>query len=142
MTGFMEYSITCSKDSMKRIITWMEDKLTCYISHNNRLNGYIVFIIHFLLQILVYFVLLTSPIHSTCFYLAFSVWAIIILSNFYFKGCILLKLERYLWNTKTWYGPLYMCCDTCDISTTTVNNFFICRQLAMITLVFMRILFY
>jgi len=142
MPEFMEYFTTCSKDNMKRIIRGVEDNLKSYISHNNQFNGFIVFIIHLLLQILVYFVLLTYPIYSTCFYLAFSLWAFIIISNFYFKGCILLKLERYLWNTKTWYGPFYMFCDTCDLSSTTVNNFFICRQLIVITLVFMRILFY
>lgn len=142
MTDLMKYCVTCSKDNMKQIITCLEHNLTLYISHNNRFNGFIVFIIHFLLQIFVYFVLVTYPIYSTCFYLALCVWTIIIVSNFYFKGCIMLKLERYLWNTKTWYGPILMFCDTCDMSPTTVNNFFICRQLIVITIVFMRILFY
>ena len=142
MTDFMKYCTTCSKDNIKQIITWVADNLKSYISPNNQLNGFIVFIIHFLLQILVYFILLTYPIHSICFYIAFCVWVIIIMSNFYFKGCILLRLERYLWNTKTWYGPIYLFCDTCNMSHNTINNFFICRQLIVVTLVFMRILFY
>jgi hypothetical protein len=142
MTEFIKYFSTSSKDNTKRIFTWIEYYLRTYISNNNRLNGFFVFVIHLLLQFIVYFFLLSYPICSTFFYSAFIIWTLIIVSNFYFKGCLLLKLERYLWNTKTWYGPIYMFCDNSDISPTTINNFFICRQLIVITLVFMRILFY
>jgi hypothetical protein len=130
-----------SKDTMLSIFQCTEDNLRRYISHNNRLNGFFLFLLHFLFQILVYFILLTSPIHSAIFACAVVFWLFILLSNICFRGCLLLKLERYLWNTKSWFGPLYLFCDDEYMTPNMVNNFFICRQVLIIMIVFLRILF-
>jgi len=135
-------SFSQSKDSVKTLFKWTEDKLRRYISHNDRLNGFFVFLLHFLFQILVYFTLVISPIHSVRFVCAVVLWILILLSNTCFRGCLLLKLERYLWNTKSWYGPMYLFCDEDYMTPNLANNFFICSQVLVITIVFLRILFF
>lgn len=130
-----------SKNNMKHVLEWTKYKLRHYISHNDRLNGYVLFLLHFILQILVYFALLTCPIHSAKFVCAALLWLFILLSNVCFRGCILLKLERYLWDTRTWYGPMYLFCEDSYITSNLANNFFICQQVILITIVFLRVLF-
>ena len=131
-----------SKNNMKNIFHWTKYKLRQYISHNDRLNGFFLFFLHFLFQILVYFTLLTSPIYSATFMCAIVFWVLILLSNIYFRGCLLLKLERYLWETRSWYGPMYLFCEEQYITPNMANNFFICRQVLLITIIFLRILFF
>jgi len=135
-------STSHSKNIMKYVFEWTKYKLRQYISQNDRLNGYVLFLLHFILQILVYFALLTSPIHSAIFVCAVVLWLFILLSNVCFRGCILLKLERYLWNTRTWYGPMYLFCEDSYITSNLANNFFICQQVIVITIVFLRFLFF
>lgn len=131
----------CSKYTKHSIFQWTKDKLRQYLSHNDRINGFVLFLLHFILQILVYFALLTSPICSAKFMCAVVFWVLILLTNVYFRGCILLKMERYLWNTRSWYGPMYLFCDDHYMNNNLANNFFICRQVLVITIIFLRVLF-
>ena len=130
------------KNNMKNVFEWTKYKLRQYISHNDRVNGFVLFLLHLILQIIVYFALITCPIHSTKFVGAVVLWVFILLSNVCFRGCILLKLERYLWNTKTWYGPMYLFCKDSYMTSNLANNFFICQQIIVVTIVFLRILFF
>jgi hypothetical protein len=139
-TGSM--SVHQSKNNMKYIFLWTKDKLRQYISPNDRLNGFFLFLLHSLFQILVYFALLTSPIYSATFMCAIIFWVLILLSNIYFRGCLLLKLERYLWGTRSWYGPMYLFCEEEYITPNLANNFFICQQVIVITIIFLRVLFF
>ena len=111
-----------SKDTMHSIFQWTKDKLRQHISVNDRLNGFVLFLLHFILQILVYFSLLTSPIHSVTFVSAVVFWVLILLSNICFRGCLLLKMERYLWNTRSWYGPMYLFCEEEYINPNMASN--------------------
>lgn len=137
-----DYFFIRSKVTIQNIIHSIEDILRRYLSKDNRINGFFVFLLHSALQIMVYTILLTFPISSIYFIVAIVLWILIMLSNISFRGCFLLKLERYLWNTQSWYGPLYLFCDENNVTNGIVNNFFICRQVLVMTIVFLRILFY
>ena len=137
-----DYFFVRSKDTIQNIFHTIEDILRRYISSDNRINGFFVFLLHSVLQFLIYGFLLFAPIYSVYFIGAILLWSFIILTNFSFRGCFLLKLERYLWNTQSWYGPLYLFCDENFVTNGFVNNFFICRQVLVMTIVFLRILFY
>ena len=41
---------------------------------------------------------------DTYYWIFMAINAILVLSNIYFKGCLFLKTERYLFNDKEWYG--------------------------------------
>ena len=38
------------------------------------------------------------------------------------KGCLLTKIERYLWNNNKWFGPYYICCDLNKWSSNKIKN--------------------
>ena len=129
----------CSKEQMKSILNYCEHKLKC-ISDNPKYNGFIVFLFHLLFYIVTTYFLFFYPI-SPIFYFVIVIWGIILASNFYFRGCILTKLERQLWNTNTWYGPYYMFCDFENLSDNKIINIYICQKILIISLLFVRILF-
>jgi hypothetical protein len=123
----------------KNLLLFLEQKLT-YISKNNKFNGFIVFLFHLIFQIASFYFILMYPLSNT-FYLVILVWIFILLSNYYFKGCILTKLERHLWSTKEWFGPYFIFCDLNTWSPNKIKNMYICQIILLITIVFMRILF-
>lgn len=129
----------CSKDQMIFFLNYCEDKLKC-ISNNSKYNGFIVFLFHLLFQIVSIYFLFFYQISIT-FYVVFFIWIIILASNIYFRGCILTKLERYLWNTHSWFGPYYMYCDLDKLSDNKIKNIYICQIITLITILFVRILF-
>ena len=78
------------------------------------------------------------------FYLTVLCWIIVILCHFYFNGCILIRIERYLWDTKTWYGqwtPLYNLLKKYDIELTKnlLNNLFICGGIILTIFIILKI---
>jgi len=129
----------CSKHQMKAFLTFCDDKLQI-ISNDPKYNGFIVFIFHLLFQIISIFFLFFYPISIT-FYIVLSIWIIVLASNFYFRGCILTKLERYLWNTTSWFGPYYIFCNLDKWSNNKIKNMYICQIITLITILFVRILF-
>ena len=129
----------CSKQQLKYILNLCKQKMTI-ISSDHKINGFIVFIFHFIFQIISTYFLFFYPISNTL-YFVLLLWIIILLSNIYFRGCILMKLERYLWNTKKWFGPSFIFCDLNNWSDTKIKNTNICKLVIIITIIFIRILF-
>lgn len=48
-------------------------------------------------------------------------WILIIVSNYYFHGCILTRLERSLYDNKNWYGPASLLLDALKIDQNKDN---------------------
>ena len=138
---YSEYSqyYQCSKQQINYILNQCREKLTI-ISSDHKINGFIVFLLHLMFQIISAYFLFFYPISNT-FYFILLAWIIILLSNIYFRGCILTKLERYLWNTKKWFGPSFICCDLNKWSDTKIQNTNICKLIIITTIIFVRILF-
>ena len=129
----------CSKHQINYILNQCREKMAI-ISDDDKINGFIVFLFHLLFQFISIYILFFYPISNT-FYFILLAWIIILLSNLYFRGCILTKLERYLWNTKKWFGPAFICYDLNEWSDTKIKNVIICQLILIITIIFVRILF-
>lgn len=130
---------TCSKTNIKHILKTAEQSLKIF-SDNNHLNGFLVFLVHLLIQLTSGCLLIFYPI-GHLFYSIIVIWIGILLSNIYFRGCILTKLERHLWQTNNWYGPFFLYCDWFQLNPNMLNNLFICKIILISTIVFLRILF-
>ena len=124
---------------MKQLMTYCENKLKS-ISDDNKFNGFIVFLFHYLLLFIVYCLLLFYPISSSYYGIVFF-WVCIVLSNVYFRGCLLTKVERHLWKTKEWLGPQFFFYDSCSLSNVMLQNLFICKVIFIATIIYLRILF-
>ena len=68
------------------------------------IEGFVIFIIHILLAIFFYIYLLFGKI-NILYYLLVVVWLGIVSMHFYFKGCLLTKIERNSWKSTDWEGP-------------------------------------
>jgi hypothetical protein len=130
---------TCSKSRIKYILEYAEQALKLF-SDNNKLNGFLVFLVHLFIQIASFCLLIFYHI-GPLFYSVIFIWIGILLSNIYFRGCILTKIERHLWQTKTWFGPFFLYCDLFHLTSTLLHNLFICKIICIITIIFLRILF-
>ena len=128
-----------NKQQNKNLLLFVEEKLKI-ISNNNKLNGFFIFILHLLFQLVSIYILFFYPI-SNLFYFTLFIWIIILISNHIFRGCILTKLERYLWQNNDWFGPYYICCNLNTWSSNKIKNMYICQITFLITLLFIRILF-
>jgi hypothetical protein len=128
-----------NKQQNKTLLLFVEQKLK-FISNNNKLNGFFVFILHLLFQLVSIYILFFYPI-SNLFYFTLFLWIIILISNHIFRGCILTKIERYLWQNYDWFGPYYIFCNLNTWSSNKIKNMYICQITFLITLLFIRILF-
>ena len=128
-----------NKEQNKKLLLFVEEKLK-FISNNNKFNGFVLFIFHLLFQLISIYILFFYPI-SPIFYFTLFLWILILISNYIFKGCILTKLERYLWQNYEWFGPYYICCNLNTWSSNKIKNMYICQITILITILFLRILF-
>lgn len=128
-----------NKQQNKQLLLFVEHKLK-FISNNNKFNGFIVFLIHLIFQLLSIYILFFYHI-SSLFYFTLFTWIIILISNYIFKGCILTKIERFLWNNNNWFGPYYIFYNLNNCSLNKVKNMYICQITFLLTLLFIRILF-
>ena len=82
----------------------ISQKLLYKLNPNNEFNGIIVFILHCLI---IGFFVLNTVLGKVDYIYLFGIFLLInvVFYHFLFRGCILIKLERKLLNTKRWYGP-------------------------------------
>ena len=79
-------------------------KILYKITGNNKLSGFLVVIIHWLIIGIPLIYLLfgkVSPLYYILSCLVYVVYAF----QIYFKGCILARIERDLFKTTEWWGP-------------------------------------
>lgn len=99
-------SICSNKISYKDVIKGIELGLYPY-TNDNKISGFIVFIFHLLVCGIPGVYLMIGDINYI-YFLCIGLWLFVFWLHFYFKGCILVKTERYLWDTRDWYGPWSM----------------------------------
>ena len=131
--------IYSSKETIDNLLSFFENKLQT-INDNNIINGYIIFLLHLILYFLFSYVFFIYPISKT-FYFFFFLWLLVIFSNVYFKGCLITKLERRLWNNDTWGGPLFFFINHSYWSTNTLHNVQNCFFIAISLFLLVRIVF-
>ena len=91
------------KKNTNFIINYTEKILNQITNNNQYLNGVIIFAIHALLLILTLIMFFSK--NKVLFNIAVIFCIFIILGHFYFGGCIFIRMERYFFNTKNWWGP-------------------------------------
>lgn len=100
------FSLEERKKYTKKIIDYGE-----YLFSNKKLlgdkimNGYILVIIHWIITGIPLYYLFFGEKNNKYYYISCLIWIIIFLLHFYFKGCILTRIERQLWQDKKWWGP-------------------------------------
>jgi hypothetical protein len=82
----------------------------------NTLSAFHLFASGVLLLIICFFKKINS-----LFYCALLVWLLVIASNYYFHGCILTRIERELYNSKEWFGPVTLLLRLLNIEQTKEN---------------------
>ena len=124
-----------------------------YIKHflfrftkNNAISGFIVYLIHHILVFSLLLYLLLGKVNML-FYVVIAICLFIIGTNYYFNGCICIYLERNLWNSKKWWGPLTIIAyplEKMNVSITRnlITNIFICYTIFMGMFTLMKILYY
>lgn len=134
------------KKNFKNILIKIEKELFKY-TKNNKVSGFLVYLFHVILCTTTFFYMFLGEINFF-FYFSLFVWIITFCMHFYFKGCILTKIERHLWNTKTWYGPWTFLFNSVEyyfndkLSINLKNNIFICWGIIISTLLLLKIVFY
>ena len=134
------------KNNFKKILSTVEKALYKH-TKNNSVSGFYVYLSHIILCGATFLYLFLGNIDNL-FYFSLSVWVSIFILHFYFKGCILTKIERHLWNTTTWYGPWTLIFKPYDeyaeepLSDNLKKNIFICWGIILCTLLLLKIVFY
>ena len=86
----------------KKFIKNIENFLFKY-TKNNAISGYIVAMIHWVVMYIVYMYILLGNV-DIFYYLCCGFLVITYMLHIYFSGCILIRIERIIWNTDKWWG--------------------------------------
>ena len=114
-------------------------------THNDTISGFILVLFHWIIICIPLLYLIIGEINKL-YYICCFIWIAIFSLHYYFKGCILTRIERSLWQTKDWWGPwvvLFTPLENTGIEITSQlsENIFICWAILLITISFLRILF-
>lgn len=74
------------------------------ITKNNRLSGFLLVIIHWVIIGIPVLYLLFGKVNTLYYILTYLAYVVYTL-HLYFKGCILSRIERKLFETTEWWGP-------------------------------------
>lgn len=82
----------------------ISQKLLYKLNRDNKFNGLMVFIVH---CVLLGFFVINAILGKVDYIYLFGIFVLLSVAFFHllFRGCILIKLERKLLDTKDWYGP-------------------------------------
>jgi len=95
-------SLEYKKKLVKNLSKNIENFLFKY-TKNNAISGYIVAMIHWLVMYIVYMYILLGNA-NIFYYLCCAFLVITYMLHIYFSGCILIRIERIIWNTDKWWG--------------------------------------
>jgi hypothetical protein len=134
------------KKNFKKILINIETILYKW-TNNNNVSGFCVYLFHIIICTSTFLYLFLGNI-DVLFYFSLAVWVSIFILHFHFKGCILTKIERHLWNTNTWYGPWTLLFSPIEyyskdkLSKNVKKNMFICSGIILSTFLLLKIVFY
>ena len=128
------------------IITHYIEKKLGMITNNRYINGYILVLIHWILTLIPLIYLFIGNINNIYYFCCF-IWTMIFIFHFYFKGCIITRVERTIWKEKKWWGPwLFLFTPLeklgIDMNDELANTIFILWGSSIILTVFLRLFFY
>ena len=77
----------------------------CTSIMNKRDSAFLLSILHTFSAIWIALYLCFGDTQTLFYKFNVVIWLIVVGCHFYFNGCLLVRLERKLWNSKTWFGP-------------------------------------
>ena len=104
--------INIKKQRFSNIVSYI-DNILSYITNNNIIKGNIILVIHYVLIFSIIILAVGLPINRQNSILLWCIIIILLSTNIYYSKlgtCFWLKLERYFYNDKSWYGinnPFY-----------------------------------
>jgi hypothetical protein len=104
--------INIKKQRFSDIVSYIDNKLS-YITDNNMIKGNIILVVHYILIFSIIILAVGLPINRQNIVLLWCIIIILLSTNIYYSKlgtCFWLKLERYFYNDKSWYGinnPFY-----------------------------------
>ena len=97
------FSLNQRKNNTNFIVNHTQ-KTLYKITRNDRISGFILVIFHWLIIGIPFLYLLFGKVNTLYYILSFLVYVVYGL-QIYFKGCILARIERHLFETTEWWGP-------------------------------------
>ena len=79
------------------------EELLFKLTKDNIRSGIIVALFHYTGFLLIAYKIIFGELDYLYYFYVF-LWIIVVISNVIFKGCILMRIERYLFNNKDWFG--------------------------------------
>ena len=94
------------KERLKKLTTNLLSFVNKFTENNNTI-GYTILILHYLFIGYIYFFVLSKALTLISFSIILIILICILKVNLYYggNGCTLVKLERYFFDDKEWYGP-------------------------------------
>ena len=137
------FDIESRKIHTRNIIMFFKNELY-KINPNHIINGFIIFLIHWIACTIPCLIILIGNI-NIYFYISCMWWGLVVCAHFYFKGCILTRIERELWQDTTWVGPWVIPFTIIErfginITPNLTENIFICWGIILTTFVFLKLL--
>ena len=96
----IEYRKTYTKKKIKKISNF----LISLFGDRNKAGWFSVFFLHYIPHLLFFILFLYQPFNL----LFLIVWITGLISHFFFKGCIHIRIERFLFDNTKWIGPYYI----------------------------------
>ena len=145
MSKFIKYFSLEERKQHTKVIIEKTTNFLYNFTNNNTLSGFILVLIHWILISLLLIYLIIGEI-NTLYYICCLLWLIIFSLHYYFKGCILTRIERSLWKADDWWGPwiiLFAPIEKTGVEITSqlAENIFICWAIILMTISFLRILY-
>ena len=116
-----------------------------YFTSDNEIKAYIVIFFHSLLILPSSAYILFGKINAL-YYAIIVELIIIFLLHFYFNGCILIRIERELFNDKDWFGQwtvpfIILKKMGMELTPRFMTNLFICSAILISLFIFLRLAF-
>ena len=139
------FSLKERKKHTQNIINYIEKKISI-LPINRYIIGYFIVLFHWIITLIPLIYIFIGKINNIYIYCCF-IWIVIFIFHFYFKGCIITRIERNIWNEKKWWGPwivLFMPLEKIgiEINNETANNIFIYWGFSIILIVLLRLLIF
>lgn len=139
------FSLEERKQHTQKITNYIEEKLWM-VSNNRYINGFFLVLVHWILTLIPLVYLFIGNINNIYYFCCF-IWIMIFIFHFYFKGCIITRVERTIWNEKKWFGPWIFLFTPLEkigieINNEIANNIFICFGFIIALIIFLRVSYY
>ena len=97
-------SLKRRKEHTEKLSTFISSLLNKITFDDSKMSGFLLFLIHWIIIGVPTMYILFGEV-NVMFFVSCIIYVIVFLLHLYFGGCILTRIERKLWDTKTWYGP-------------------------------------